>query len=93
MKRGDRAFFYHSNCGKQVGIVGTVVITKEAHPDVTAYEDPNHKGYDPKSTADDCRWDAVSVRLDNIYPTTLTLKELKTQAKHNNVLAGHDFVS
>eukprot|EP00544_Gedaniella_sp_CCMP2646_P009837 CAMPEP_0202495266 /NCGR_PEP_ID=MMETSP1361-20130828/15907_1 /ASSEMBLY_ACC=CAM_ASM_000849 /TAXON_ID=210615 /ORGANISM="Staurosira complex sp., Strain CCMP2646" /LENGTH=228 /DNA_ID=CAMNT_0049126223 /DNA_START=30 /DNA_END=716 /DNA_ORIENTATION=- len=87
MNRGDRAFFYHSNCGKRVGIVGTVFITKEAHPDGTAYEDPSHKGYDSKSTTEDCRWDAVSVRLDTVFPTTLTLKELKTQAKHNNILA------
>ena len=31
MKRGDRAFFYHSNQG--LDIVGIVEITKEAYPD------------------------------------------------------------
>ena len=31
MKRGDRAFFYHSNEGKE--IVGIVEIAKEAYPD------------------------------------------------------------
>ena len=86
MKGGDKAFFYHSNC-KQAGIVGTVRITREAQPDVTAYQDANHPGYDSKSTADNCRWDAVRVRLDTIYPVTVTLKEIKAQAKHNHVLS------
>jgi len=36
MKRGDRAFFYHSNQGKQ--IVGVVEVVKEAYPDPTASE-------------------------------------------------------
>jgi predicted RNA-binding protein with PUA-like domain len=34
MKKGDRAFFYHSNIGKDV--VGIVEIIREAHPDPTA---------------------------------------------------------
>jgi predicted RNA-binding protein with PUA-like domain len=34
MKRGDRAFFYHSNIGKE--IVGVVEVVKEAYPDPTA---------------------------------------------------------
>lgn len=33
MKRGDRAFFYHSNIGKE--IVGTMEIVREAYPDPT----------------------------------------------------------
>ncbi len=38
MKRGDRAFFYHSNEGKE--IVGIAEIIKEAYPDPT---DPTGK--------------------------------------------------
>jgi len=34
MKRGDRAFFYHSNIGKAV--VGVVEVVREAYPDPTA---------------------------------------------------------
>jgi predicted RNA-binding protein with PUA-like domain len=34
MRLGDRAFFYHSNIGKE--IVGVVEITREAYPDATA---------------------------------------------------------
>lgn len=38
MKKGDRAFFYHSNIGKE--IVGVMEIAGEAHPDPTAEEGP-----------------------------------------------------
>jgi predicted RNA-binding protein with PUA-like domain len=38
MKVGDRAFFYHSNIGKE--IVGVMEITREAYPDKT---DPTGK--------------------------------------------------
>ncbi len=34
MKKGDRAFFYHSNIGKE--IVGVVKVAREAYPDPTA---------------------------------------------------------
>ena len=34
MKKGDRAFFYHSNVGKEV--VGVVKVTREHYPDPTA---------------------------------------------------------
>ncbi len=34
MKKGDLAFFYHSNIGKQ--IVGIVQVEREAYPDPTA---------------------------------------------------------
>ena len=33
MRKGDRAFFYHSNIGKE--IVGVVEIVREAYPDPT----------------------------------------------------------
>jgi predicted RNA-binding protein with PUA-like domain len=34
MRKGDRAFFYHSNVGKE--IVGIVEVVREAYPDPTA---------------------------------------------------------
>jgi predicted RNA-binding protein with PUA-like domain len=34
MKKGDKAFFYHSNIGKE--IVGIVQVVREAYPDPTA---------------------------------------------------------
>lgn len=86
MKVGDRAFFYHSSC-KETGVVGTVTISREAQPDATAYQNPKHSGFDPKSSPDNCRWDSVQVRLESVYPVTVLLKELKAQAKMNGVLA------
>lgn len=53
MKKGDRAFFYHSNCDVP-GIVGTVRITREGYPDHTAF-DPKDKHYDPKIDPDEPR--------------------------------------
>ena len=38
MKKGDRAFFYHSGEGKDV--VGIVEVIREAHPDPTAKGEP-----------------------------------------------------
>jgi predicted RNA-binding protein with PUA-like domain len=37
MRKGDLAFFYHSNVGKE--IVGVVRVTREAYPDPTAEAD------------------------------------------------------
>jgi predicted RNA-binding protein with PUA-like domain len=36
MRKGDRAFFYHSQLGKE--IVGVVEVVREAYPDPTAKE-------------------------------------------------------
>jgi predicted RNA-binding protein with PUA-like domain len=47
MKKGDLAFFYHSNC-KEPGIVGVATIVREAYPDFTA-QDAKSPYYDPKS--------------------------------------------
>jgi predicted RNA-binding protein with PUA-like domain len=38
MRVGDRAFFYHSNIGKE--IVGVVEVVREAYPDPTAETGP-----------------------------------------------------
>ena len=44
MKKGDLAFFYHSNCD-QPAIVGTVIVVGEGYPDHTAF-DPLDKHFD-----------------------------------------------
>ncbi len=75
MKRGDQAFFYHSNC-HEPGIVAVVKITKESYHDVTAF-DPESKYYDPKSTSENPRWSVVEVTFVRLLKRLLTLKELK----------------
>ena len=76
MKKGDLAFFYHSNC-KVAGIVGLMRIAKEGYDDPTQF-DPEHKYYDPKSSLDKPRWTGVDVEYVEKFTDTLSLTELKT---------------
>ncbi|MDD3449989.1 MAG: EVE domain-containing protein [Gammaproteobacteria bacterium] len=75
MRKGDLAFFYHSNCAEP-GIVGIVEIVREGYPDFTAF-DPDTKYFDPKSDPDAPRWYMVDVRFKRRLKRTLTLAELK----------------
>lgn len=75
MRRGDQAFFYHSNCAEP-GIVGIVRVVREAYPDFTAL-DPNSSYFDPKSSASNLRWDMVDVRLVRRLKRLISLRELK----------------
>jgi predicted RNA-binding protein with PUA-like domain len=61
MKRGDRAFFYHSSCAEP-GVAGVVEVSRESFPDATQF-DPGSKYYDPKATPAAPRWFNVEVRL------------------------------
>jgi predicted RNA-binding protein with PUA-like domain len=65
MKKGDRAFFYHSNVGKE--IVGVVEIIREHHPDPTA-----EKG-EP--------WVVVDVKAAEPVPQPVTLDMIKKDPK------------
>ena len=65
MKKGDRAFFYHSNVGKE--IVGIVEIIREHHPDPTA-----EKG-EP--------WVVVDVKAVEPLPKPVTLDAIKNEPK------------
>ncbi len=78
MKRGDLAFFYHSNCAEP-GIVGVAEVVREAYPDPTAF-DPENKHYDAESKPDSPRWLMVDVRLKRKLRRTITLSELKEYA-------------
>src|ERR1700690_2978207 len=61
MKKGDLAFFYHSNIGKE--IVGVVEIIREQHPDPTA------KAGEP--------WVAVDIKATEPMPKPVTLEMIK----------------
>ena len=65
MKKGDRAFFYHSNVGKE--IVGIVEVFREHHPDPTA-----DKG-EP--------WVVVDVKALEPLPQPVTLEAIKKEPK------------
>ncbi len=65
MKKGDRAFFYHSNIGKE--IVGIVEVIREHYPDPTA------KAGDP--------WVVVDVKAVDPLPKPVPLTVIKTEPK------------
>ena len=75
MKRGDRVFFYHSNCAEP-GIVGIAEVVREGYPDHTAFE-PADAHYDPKSDPQNPRWYMVDVKFVRKLARTITLSELK----------------
>jgi predicted RNA-binding protein with PUA-like domain len=84
MKKGDLAFFYHSNCAEP-GIVGIMTVALEGYPDHTAF-DPQAKYFDPRSDPDNPRWYMVDVRFKRRFRRTVTLQELKQYA--DDTLAG-----
>ena len=75
MKKGDLAFFYHSNC-EEPAIVGVIEIVREGYPDHTAFL-ANEKYFDAKSDPENPRWVMVDVRYKRKSKTPVTLKALK----------------
>ncbi|GGE94750.1 DUF55 domain-containing protein [Kangiella profundi] len=75
MKKGDKVFFYHSNC-KPPAIVGIMEVVKEGYVDHTAF-DPDQKYYDPKSNPDNPRWYMVDVKHVRDLKREIPLDELK----------------
>jgi predicted RNA-binding protein with PUA-like domain len=63
MRRGDLAFFYHSNVGKE--IVGIVEVAREAYPDPTI--EAGEKG----------DWVCTDMRAVGPLPKPVTLAALK----------------
>ena len=65
MKKGDRAFFYHS--GEDKAVVGVVEIVREHHPDPTAKKDES--------------WVVVDVKAVAPAAKPVTLQAIKAEAK------------
>ena len=60
MNKGDKVFFYHSNC-KPPGIVGLMEVIDLNIIDPTQF-DKESKYFDPKSKPENPRWDCVKVK-------------------------------
>jgi predicted RNA-binding protein with PUA-like domain len=75
MKKGDRAFFYHSNAAPP-GIAGVMEIAREAYPDPTQF-DPKSDYYEPRATSARPVWDQVDVRFVSKLARLLSLDELR----------------
>jgi predicted RNA-binding protein with PUA-like domain len=65
MKKGDRAFFYHSNIGKEA--VGIVEVIREA------YSDPTAKAGEP--------WVVVDVKAVAPLPRPVSIQDVKKEPK------------
>jgi predicted RNA-binding protein with PUA-like domain len=65
MKKGDRAFFYHS--GEEKAVVGVVEIVREHYPDPTAKKDEG--------------WVVVDVKAAEPMKTPVTLAAIKAEPK------------
>jgi predicted RNA-binding protein with PUA-like domain len=74
-RKGDLAFFYHSEC-KEPGIVGTMTIVSGAYADPTAFA-PKEKYFDAKSDPENPRWLMVDVRYKRKLKRPIPLKELR----------------
>ena len=75
MKKGDLAFYYHSNA-EPSGIAGICEVVREGYPDPTAL-DPSHDYYDPTSVAATPTWFMVDVKAVEPLPRAVTLPEIK----------------
>ncbi|AFM13674.1 EVE domain-containing protein [Turneriella parva] len=78
MKKGDRAFFYHSN-SKPIAIVGEMQVVAEAVVDETQF-DANAKYFDPKSSIDKPRWFAPKLKGIKKLAFPLTREMLQQSA-------------
>ena len=86
MKKGDQAFFYHSNC-KTPGIVGIMEIVEEASPDESAF-DENDPYFDAKAKRDNPNgWVIVRVEFRQKFDEPVTLDQMKNLAKENEEIA------
>ncbi len=71
MQPGERAFFYHSNIGKEV--VGVVEVARAAYPDPTI--EPGEKG----------DWVCVDMKAIAPMPTPVTLAALKADPRFADI--------
>ena len=78
MKKGDLAFYYHSNADPSA-IVGICEVVREGYPDPTAL-DPTHDYYDPASNADTPTWFMVDVKAVQKLKSPVALPEIKASA-------------
>ncbi|KAK1775442.1 EVE domain-containing protein [Copromyces sp. CBS 386.78] len=95
MRRGDLAFFYHSNCPSP-GIVGVMEIVKEAEEDWTAV-DPTAAYYDPRAKkavdeGKDNPWSLVHVEFREKFAVEIGLAELREWGRAGGPLEGMELL-
>lgn len=84
MKKGDRAFFYHSSA-PITGIAGEMTVIAEAVPDPSQF-DVNSPYFDAKSTPEKPLWFSPKLKFVKKYPEVLTRQNLAKTALKNSLL-------
>lgn len=84
MRKGDLAFFYHSNCTVP-GVVGIMKIVQEHSVDPSQF-DQAHPYFDPKSDPAKPKWDYVHVGFVRKFNHMVDLKQLKARATEDGPL-------
>jgi predicted RNA-binding protein with PUA-like domain len=74
VRKGDGVLFYHSNADP-MGIAGTAVVARESYADHFAF-DPDHRYFDPDSSADNPTWFMVDIRLQTVFASVITREML-----------------
>ena len=75
MKKGDLAFYYHSNA-EPSAIVGICEVVREGYMDHTAFE-PKHPYYDADSVRETPTWFMVDVKAVRALQRAVTLPEIR----------------
>ncbi len=75
MKKGDLAFFYHSNA-QPPGVAGVMEVAREAYADATQF-DPKDGHFDGKASPGAPIWFHVDVRWLESFPRLVPLDELR----------------
>jgi predicted RNA-binding protein with PUA-like domain len=84
MAVGDLALFYHSNAGKQTGVVGVMKVHSRAYPDPTQF-DPKSAHPDSKSNPENPRWLCIDMKFVEKLPKLVSLQEVKQDPKFTNM--------
>ena len=84
MAKGDKVFFYHSNC-KPPGVVGLMEVIDLNIVDPTQFE-KGSKYFDPKSDPTNPRWDCVKVKYLYKSKEIRSLHELKILFNEDELL-------
>lgn len=84
MSIGDQALFYHSNAGKETGVVGVMTVHREAYPDPTQFDSKSDHP-DPKSDPENPRWLCVDMKFEEKLSRLVSLQEIKLDPKFLNM--------
>lgn len=76
MKKGDLAFFYHSNA-QPPGVAGFAEVVREAYPDPSQF-DRKSEYFEPRATAASPVWFQVDVRFAGKARRFVSLEEIRS---------------